>query len=339
MTNYFITGATGFIGGRILSRLLEKGESVHALVRKAEDVESFQKRGVTVTRGDLSDESVLAQALADSEVVIHCAAEVRPDAGREAIWAANVESTGRLARAVPDTLRRFIYMSSGAVYGFGPAPIREGQTKNPEGLYGQSKWAAEKILWRHYTETGLPLVVLRPCTVLGRSSEQFWDRIDSLLQRPLLPFPGGGRALFDLVHVDDLVDATLAAVDSDKAVGQAYNITDGETHTYREIINIYAKASGRDSVPRILPIPSSVTRGVTALITRSMRRRGRSEADISRVGMLNIFDQDLHYSIDAAQRDLSYEPKVTLQQALNQMRAKMPTNENGEANEATRGAP
>ncbi len=198
---------------------------------------------------------------------------------------------------------------------------REDAIKNPVGDYGKSKWAAEKIVWRTYTETDLPVVVLRPCTILGQSNPEFSQRIAGLLRRRLIPLPQGGRRCFDLVYISDVIDVILAVATSSTAIGRAYNITDGEHYTYRDILNTYVSVNGDGRSPRILSIPGGLVAFVQQVLVRSMQRRGRPQAQIERVQMLSIFNRDLTYTIDAARTDLGYRPKVNLPEALRRVSA------------------
>jgi nucleoside-diphosphate-sugar epimerase len=157
-------------------------------------------------------------------------------------------------------------------------------------------------------------VVLRPAIIYGPGDRLTWPRIERALRRRVLPLPDGGKRILDLVYVSDVVEALLAAASRPEAVGHAYNITDGEIHSYRDILLAYEQASGRR--PRILPIPSKALMGTLQRLFRMMqtlRVPGNWERQSGRLRGLNL---DIHYAIDAARRDLAYVPRVGLQEGV-----------------------
>jgi nucleoside-diphosphate-sugar epimerase len=175
--------------------------------------------------------------------------------------------------------------------------MAENAPKQPTGEYGKSKWAAEEVLWRHHAEHALPAVALRPCVVYGGRDRHAWPVLSRLARMRVVPLPRGGARLIDLVHVSDVVEAVLAAAREPVAAGRAYNITDGETHSYRDILTALGHLTGRR--PAILAVPSL-----------AWRLAGRV------VEAARALDLDLHYPIDAARRDLDYRPQVGLMEGL-----------------------
>jgi nucleoside-diphosphate-sugar epimerase len=297
---YLVTGATGLVGSHLIDALMTCGHEVRALVRQLTIADGLRRRGVEACLGDLTDEAVLPAAVEDRDVVVHCAGVVQTAGEHRDLWPVNVTATERLlAASATAGVRRFVHLSSVAVYGPAPQPIVEDTPKRPTGPYGKSKWAAEEAVWRHHAG-GLPAVALRPCAIYGGRDRHAWPMLARLGRLPVLPLPAGGRRLLDLVHVSDVIDAVLAAATTLAAAGRAYNLTDGESHSYRDILLAYGEAAGRR--PAILPIPS----GALRLVSRVGGRLGR----------LGVLDLDVHYSIDAAVRDLGYRPRIGLREGV-----------------------
>ena len=285
---YLVTGATGLVGSHVIDRLLARGDAVRALVRQASAAEELRRRGVEVHCGDLAAAMDLPGAVGGTDVVVHCAGVVQVGGRHRDLWTVNVEATERLlAASAPAGLRRFVHLSSVAVYGRAEAPIGEDSLKQPAGAYGKSKWAAEEALWRYHAGHGLPAVALRPCVIYGGRDRHAWPALSRLARMRVLPLPRGGRRLLDLV------EAVLAAASAPAAAGHAYNVTDGESHSYRDILAAYGLITGRR--PSILPVPA----WACALVPRA-----------------RALDLDLHYAIDAARRDLGYRPRVGLVEGL-----------------------
>ncbi len=259
---------------------------------------------------------ISAPLLEDVDVVVHCAGIAAQGARKEDIWRVNVEATERLVSACARAkIPRFVYLSSVAVYGHAPSPVREDAPKHPVNIYGESKCAAEAAIWRCRAETGLPAVVLRPCLVYGERDRRLPRFLLRMSRLRLLPLPSGGNRIVALVHVSDLVDAIVAASISPRAVGNAYNVTDGERHTYRDVLDRLKETTG--SRPRILPLPGAVFSTALKLllgVARWKSANNGARADLSK--SLRIFDLDCFFSLDAARADLGYAPGVTLAEGL-----------------------
>lgn len=310
-----VTGATGLVGSHLVDRLIETGHPVRAVVRQPEAAERLRRQGADARVGDLAGEVDLTAAVDGMDAVVHCAGFVQVAATRDAVWKVNVEATERLSAAsVRAGLGRFVHLSSVAVYGPAPPPIREDGPKRPTAPYGQSKWVAEEALWHSHREHGLPVVALRPCAIYGPRDRHAWPALSRLCRLPVVPLPGGGARLLDLVFVSDVVDAALAALTVPAVVGRAYNITDGEAHTYRDILIAYGQVAGRR--PAIVPVPGSALALAAGAASRLMRLLGVPEERAAQVGRLGALDIDIHFAIEAARRDLAYVPRVGLTEGL-----------------------
>ena len=312
---YFVTGATGFIGHHLVKRLIGQGVTVRALVVEPTEIERLRADGVEVCFGDIGDPIDLVPDLKDVDIVIHCAgaAPARMGLLSEQAWAINVDGTERLLAASKAVgVRRFVFLSTSAVYRYSTPPIAEDAPIRPVGAYAQSKWAAEEQVWR-YAQEGLPVVVLRPALVYGPGDTKFSQGIQRLARLPILPLPAGGERLLDLVYVTDLIESILAAATSPVAVGGAYNITDGQRHTVADLVRACEVTTGVS--PTILPVPSAFLAAIPTLV-RSLTSGGRQTVLAGRLAGLKILDLDIHFSIEAAQRDLSYRPQIGLQEGI-----------------------
>ena len=304
---YLVTGATGLVGSHVVDRLLASGDAVRVLVRRPADADALRRRGAESRLGDLAEAADLPPVVAGMDVVVHCAGVVQVRGQHRDLWTVNVLGTERLLAASATTgLRRFVHISTVAVYDHMSTTMAEDAPKQPTGAYGKSKWAAEEALWRHCAEHALPAVALRPCVVYGGRDRHAWPALSRLARMRVVPLPRGGARLLDLVHVSDVVEAVLAAAHEPAAAGHAYNITDGETHSYRDILTSLGRLTGRR--PAILPIPSP-----------AWRLAGRV------VAAARALDLDLHYPIDAARRDLGYRPRVGLLEGLRRTLGETPT--------------
>ena len=223
-----VTGATGFIGGRLAEVLVRDGRRVRLLVRRPERLRD-SLAGCEVVQGDLADGEVLRKAVRGVSQVFHCAANVATWDSWEHYQAANVTGLRKLleqlAIGAPE-LRRFVHFSTVDVYGFPASPCDETAPlpKNPFG-YGESKRLGEQVVWEYARSRGLPVTVLRPCNVIGPGSP-FVERIGAELKNGLMLKIDGGRANAGLVYVDNLVRYAICLAASSEAEGEVFNVRD-----------------------------------------------------------------------------------------------------------------
>jgi nucleoside-diphosphate-sugar epimerase len=160
-----VTGATGFIGGRLTELLTtEDGVKVRALARAPSKAGRLASSGVEIVQGDLTDPASLQRAIEGCQIVFHCAALMHDaEATPEGFRQVNVEGARHMLDAALETgVERFIHISSIAVYGISP---KEGTTETdpvqPTGIaYADSKIEVEQFAFKYYAERDLPLIFL-----------------------------------------------------------------------------------------------------------------------------------------------------------------------------------
>jgi len=229
----FVTGATGFIGGRVCERMMQEGvPKVRALVHGMHRAARIARMPVELCPGDLQDRESLRRALGDAKVVIHCGL------GPASTIVRGIENM--LAVAHDAGVKRFIHVSTAAVYGITPPPGSETEdaplrrTGDP---YSDNKAAAEKIVL-DYGRRGLPVVILRPSIVWGPYSA--WStRLIEDLRAGHVAFIDGGSGACNTTYVDNLIDAMTASLENDAALNNAFLITDGERITWGDFIRAH----------------------------------------------------------------------------------------------------
>lgn len=243
-----VTGAHGFIGARLVQRLLVEGYRVRALVRRPDPVP-----GAEIVIGDVADGAVVAQATAGAAAVVHTAAYDGDD--RDEATHVNVDGTRTLAEAALRAgCRRFVHFSTCGAYALDGLELVDEETPlwplDPHSplVYGVTKAEAERVLL-DVAARGLPIVVLRPPNVLGPDPRNpFALRIAELVRDGALAVAGEGDATLPYVHVDNLLDATLLCLRRPEAVGRSYTVVDGHT-TWGAYVGHFAAWFGVD-VPR-----------------------------------------------------------------------------------------
>jgi nucleoside-diphosphate-sugar epimerase len=240
-----VTGATGFIGGRLVERLvLEHGAEVRALVRNlagAARLARFPSGSVTVLRGDVTNPADLETAMQGCDRVFHCAYGTSGSQKHRA-WV-NTEGTRRvLAAAQTAKARRIVYLSTLMVYGqTGDGDLDEAAPRQRFGNpYSDSKLEAERIA----LSSGLPVAVIQPTAVYGPFGGVWTETVLRSLKAGRQILINGGDGMANPVYVDDLVSAMLLAAVKEEAVGEAFLVSSDEPVTWREMFGRFERMLG-----------------------------------------------------------------------------------------------
>ena len=217
----FVTGGTGFIGGHVVRRLIDRGDEVIALVRNPEKGKELRDIGADLVEGDLSDEVAIRNGMRGCDAVIHGAAVYEvgiPKDEHPAMYEANVRGTERVLRAVlEEKVPKAVYISTVGAFGNTHGRVVDESYHHPgEGFtsyYEETKVMAHQIARRLIDDEGLPCVIVQPGGVYGPGDHSaIGNQINQFLagRMPLIPFPDLG---FNMVHVDDVAGGVLLALD------------------------------------------------------------------------------------------------------------------------------
>lgn len=242
----FVTGATGFIGGRVCERLvLANAGQVRALVHSPHKAARIARLPIALLPGSLLDRESLRLALGDARVVIHCGL------GNARGIVRGTENL--LAVAAEAGVERFIHMSTAAVHGLTPPPGSETENAPVRATgdnYCDNKRRAEKAVAR-VGRQGMSTVILRPSIVYGPYSA--WSiRLVQGLRQNTVALIDGGRGACNTTYVDNLIDAIFLCLDNDASSGNTFFVTDGEAITWGDFIRAHAAMLGAPgSLPEI----------------------------------------------------------------------------------------
>jgi nucleoside-diphosphate-sugar epimerase len=314
-----ITGATGFVGGHLAEACAARRMNVHAIVRPGSNTKLLDELGVTLHRGDLGDPGVIRQALEGVEVVLHCAAKVGDWGPVEEYRAVNIDALRRLLDACKGrAMERFVHMSSLGVY----AARHHHGTDESEPLplnhmdgYTQSKVEAERLALEYERGLGVPVVVLRPGFVYGPRDRIVMPQLIEGLRQRRVRWIGGGKGAMNTIYVHNLVDAVLLAINNRNAVGQVYNLTDGELVSKRRFIETLV--AGLDlPKPSPLSVPLWLARVLAGMMERRARRKGATTAPLLTQARVKFLGLNLDFSIEKAKRELGYRPRYTFDEGM-----------------------
>ncbi len=311
-----VTGATGFIGGHLVQRLLRDGYQVRCLVRPSSEVALLERLDVELADGDLTSASSLVRAVEGCQYVLHCGAMVTDWATADEVARVNVGGTRSLLAAAADagTVRRFVHLSSTDVYGYpGGREIEESYAATGfSNWYAQTKLAAESEVRRAVAGRELDAVILRPSTVYGPRSKEVVLEIARAIRGGNMVLIDDGRAIAGLCFVENLVDSALLAMQRQGLGARAFNVTDAVDVSWRRFADDLADGLGcappRWSIPYRLAegIGFSLEYGYRALrATTGLRTRPL----LSRQAV-QVMGRDQSFSNRRAREQLSWEPRV-----------------------------
>jgi nucleoside-diphosphate-sugar epimerase len=302
-----ITGGAGFLGLHLARRLLADGHKVRTLDLAPLD-DAGLERDVEELRGDVRDAADAARLADGVDVLVHAAAALPIQASRESIRSVNVDGAATtFAAALEAGVERAVLISSTAVYGVPKHhPIAEDAPLVGVGHYGESKIEAEGVAL-DAGRRGLEVVILRPKTFIGPERLGVFEILfDWIREGRRIPILGDGSNRYQLLAVEDLVEATVSAGTA-KVSGETFNVGATEFGTVRADLEALIAHAGSGS--RLRPVPARLAE----LALRAL--------ELARLSPLaewhyRTAHRDSFVDVSKAQRLLRYAPRLSNEQAL-----------------------
>lgn len=300
-----VTGASGFLGGRLAEALVRRGESVRVLRRPESSLTALAGLDVEHAIGDILDEESVARAVRGCDVVFHVAGlSSYWRARRDQVYSVNVDGTRTVMEAcLRAGVGRVVHTSSVAAIGLAsngrPADEETPFTPNAGAFaYAHSKHLAEEHV-RSAVTRGLQAVIVNPAVVMGAGDHYMisGSMILEIARRALPAVPPGGICVAD---VDAIVEGHLAAAERGR-IGERY-ILGGENLSYREIAATITAVVGRRAPSRTIPrwmIPPAAS--ILDIINQVSGRTPLASGDQIRLSAFSAF-----FDSSKAQRELAY---------------------------------
>ncbi|MFN0054084.1 MAG: NAD-dependent epimerase/dehydratase family protein [Planctomycetales bacterium] len=312
----FVTGGAGFLGRRVVKRLLDDGHDLRCLVRPSsavDELQAFVSEG-TQSRLELVQGTVgklEGAAIAGCEAVCHVAAGMKGCTA--ALFSDNVTATRRLVKASQDAqVKRLVLISSMGVYG--TSGLRRGEVLDERcplddqphlrDAYSYSKVMQERVAWEAHEAGVVPLVVVRPGNIYGPGRDPMSARVGLLQGKLLLRL--GGRQLLPYVQVDACAAGIALALTAPGVEGEAFNLLDEELLSGRTFLKHYRRLRRRDLW--VVPIPQFAINPLARCnVWYNRWSRGQLPAVLTPYKCAAMW-KSLRYSVDKAKQKLGWSP-------------------------------
>jgi len=319
-----VTGASGFLGRRVVEMLVARGYRVRALVRRTSKIAQLQLPGVETVIGDVTNATGLREIFLGASYVIHAAADT--SGTREGASRVTVEGTRNiLALCAEHQVRKLVYISSCSVYGV--AGCCPGQVLNedagvepyPErrGAYSWGKQAAEQLVLEKMQEETIRAVCLRPGVIYGNGGENYNPLIGLAVRNWLFVVFTQSGFVLPLVYLDNLVEAILVAMSNPRSTGEVYNVVDPWPVNKKQYMDTLIRKL-HQRVP-VLYLPYGLLAKLVTLQEKIFRGCNRQPL-LSRY-RLDSSQRPVVYDASKLARELDWRPKASFAEAVEQILA------------------
>ncbi len=319
MIKVLVTGATGFLGSRLVEHLVDHTNkySVIGTGRKFSTDNRYAHPNLRYILGDLCDKKFV-QTLFDEkiEMVINCASFSSPWGSKEVFEKANIQTQQHLIdECQKNKIDRFIYISSPSIY-FDYTDRLGVTEKTPLPLnlvnnYAITKVKAEGLL----KNSGLDYMILRPRALIGRGDTVIMPRLIRSHLEGKLRIMGNGDNLVDLTSVSNMTEAIRLSMHSNHK-NEDFNISNGKPVVLWDEINSILKSIGKTTVTKKIPYP--IMYGIASLLElKSKFIDRRKEPVLTRYGV-GVLSKNFTFDISKAQALLGYQAKQTTEEAMDE---------------------
>jgi nucleoside-diphosphate-sugar epimerase len=319
MRTAFVTGGSGFIGGRLIGRLARDGWTVRALARSDGAAGRVTAVGAEPVRGDICDLAALERGAHGAEVAFHLAAKAKEWGEWDDFRRVNVAGTKAvLAASRAAGVRRVVHVGTEAALMHGQPLIhvdeRAPLALSSAAMYPATKAAAEAAV---VAAAGVETIVVRPRFVWGPGDTTLIPVLTDMIRSGRFRWIGGGRQLTSTTHVDNAVEGIVLAADRG-VPGSAYFVTDGEPVEFRAFVTALLAAHGVEAPDGTVPLRvATAAAAVCETAWRALPLPGAPP-----VTRFAVWASGLECTLDIsrARAGLGYAPVVTRDEGLAALR-------------------
>lgn len=316
MERILVTGAYGFLGKYVIDELVKNNYKVLAFGRNKTKMQQLKKKNVDIFIGDFCNKNDALKATENVDYVIHCGALSTVWGKREDFINTNVNGTMNLVEGCrKNKVKRFVYVSSPSIYAgkMDRTNIKENDydENNKLNYYIESKILAEKELDKN---RDVNWVIIRPRGLFGIGDTSIIPRLIRVNSKIGLPLFNKGKNYVDMTCVENVAYALRLCLESEKAVGNIYNITNGEPQCFKDLLEeLFDKLGVK---PKYMFININVIYFISCLIELFYKTfRIYKEPMLTKYNVCTLgYSQTL--DITKAKKDLKYKPIITLSEGI-----------------------
>jgi nucleoside-diphosphate-sugar epimerase len=317
-----VTGATGFLGSHIAERLVQRGDTVRALVRPSSDTGLLKELGVELVSGDVEDPISLATAMDSVDILYHAAARVTDWGTWSQFKASTVDGTRNvMAAAVQSGVSRVLQVSTDGVYAlsaFKGIVTEDSALERHFGwldYYRRSKLAAERIAREHAERGHVGLTTVRPGLLFGERDRAMFPGIVAFLKSSSAAYLGRGDNSLPYVYAGDVADACILGATSDAAIGQTYNVVSDEPVMQQQVFDTIADTAGLPRPRRHMPTRLVYSIAMSMEAWCVFARRRKAHPDLTRFAVI-LLAYDFREDASKLRQELGWAPKVPMAEAV-----------------------
>ncbi len=320
--NVLITGGTGFLGSNVATRLRERGHSVRLLGRNAQKGQALASQGFEFCQADITDADAVQEASTGQDCIIHCAGFAADHGEYDLFYRINVEGTRNVVQACRNNhVKHLVNISTPGVYfnfrdrlnikESDPLPAKQATP------YADTKLRAEEIIDAAVGQ-GLSAVSLRPRAIIGPGDNIYLPAMLEKVKHGCFPMAGGGRALVDVIYIDNMVDAVVLAMEAKPGLsGEKFNITNGEPIMFRELVGKLFDSMQQDI--RFINLPVAPLYAIATFLEWVYAGlRIESKPFVTRYSVGLVATSQTH-DIGKARELLGFRPKVSIDEGFRRL--------------------
>ena len=314
----YITGATGYVGSRLVPRLLNENHEITCLLRSPEDyIDHDIYKRCRLIKGDITDRETIKNTMAHIDVVVHLAVSTpltNKQNDTEIYNRVNIIGTANiLDECLVSGVKRILCFTSSAAIGTPKTPIIDENTPlNPVNNYGTSKRDAEGVISSFVKRFNSPVITICFPHIYGPGDRYEFLKVVKMIKRGILPQVGLSPNLMPSVYISDAVDAIMLALEKGKT-GEKYIIVDDDPHDMRAIRKLVLENLGIKK--KIYPfIPRYAGIFIVCLLELIFRPFGYTLP--VKAENLRSITAGRRLSNKKAKKDLGFIPKVSLEEGI-----------------------
>ncbi|PLS19243.1 3-beta hydroxysteroid dehydrogenase [Bacillus sp. M6-12] len=319
-----VTGATGFLGSHVVEHFKQLNYDVYAIGRNKDKGKQLEEKGIHFLNMDFTQEEEMIEACKGMDFIIHAGALSSPWGRYEEFYQSNVVGTMNIIKGAKKYgAKRIVHVSTPSLYfrfnddeGFDGKGVREDHPlpKEMVNYYAKTKWLAEQEVDKAFAE-GLPIITIRPRAIFGEGDNALMPKLIAVNDKVGVPIFNGGKNRMDITYVGNVVHAIeLCLFTDEKNLGKKYNITNGKTIEFYELLDYSFKKMGKPF--RKLQLPYGLLFALAGVMEWTHKHFFQYKEPTLTKYSVSVLAKTQTLNIEKAQLELGYKPQVSIEEGI-----------------------